>query len=127
MCVFVCVCMQVMYSYQQNHLSTFLHFWLIFTYTHTYTHTHTQNREAWGIRTFFSTAGFREFLVSRSSEQDKESKEWKYSLVEVCVHVCESEGESKGMLNEEIMSELKEYLRMGPFYVGRQAEVETMM
>jgi hypothetical protein len=91
----------------------------------------------WGVRAMFSTAGFREFVESRTTEREKEGKEWKYSLVEAIVRETTSEGGeggreggrgvAVGMLGEEVMEGLRAYLKAGPFYVGRQAEVETMV
>ena len=115
---------------------------------------------AWGIRSIFSTAGFREFLENRTTERDKAGnsnrptylllsinqsthppthllsytkknthtgKEWKYSLIERIVHENKGGQSAPALLNEEILEGLRGYLRLGPFYVGRQAEVETMM
>jgi hypothetical protein len=31
------------------------------------------------------------------------------------------------MLGEDVLEELREYSKAGPFYVGRQVDVETMM
>ena len=92
----------------------------------------------WGVRALFSTAGFREFLMSRTTETDKVGKEWKYSLVEALERETSGEGEggreggreggvAVGMLGDEVMEELRAYLKLGPFYVGRQADVETAM
>eukprot|EP00952_Eustigmatos_sp_NYUAD-ZCMA_P008130 34039-Eustigmatos_ZCMA.PRE.1 len=68
----------------------------------------------------FTTAGFKEFLESRSTELDKEGREWKYAVVESALQCPQKE-----ILGEDLLESLNTYLRQGAFFSPpAQAEME---
>jgi len=75
----------------------------------------------WGIRLLWGYSGFREFILDRRTETNKEGKEWKFAVIE-STNRCDS----KSILGDDLVEELQDYLKHGPFYTpARQAEVDT--
>ncbi|DBA03453.1 TPA: hypothetical protein N0F65_002861 [Lagenidium giganteum] len=70
-----------------------------------------QNND-WGIRALMSYGGFFEFLLDRSTEPNKETREWKFAVVDATLA---SPFQEK--LDEVTLSKLRAHLARGP-YVG---------
>ena len=69
--------------------------------------------EGWGLRYLFGYSGAREFLLNRWTEETKEGKEWKFSVIENVM-----KNPSREILGEDILEELTGFLKQGPFYAG---------
>jgi len=74
-----------------------------------------------GGQVLFTHPGFYEWLMSREGETTKEGREAKYTLVEVIVG-----SQVKGLLADEIVKKLEQYIKQGPHYLKPMAwEVAT--
>jgi 26S proteasome non-ATPase regulatory subunit 5 len=65
-----------------------------------------------GGQVLFTHPGFYEWLMNRERETTKEGREAKYAVVESIVG-----SEVKGLLADEIVRKLQEYLKQGPHYL----------
>jgi hypothetical protein len=75
--------------------------------------------QGWGRAEILRSPGFLEFLLDREAERDKEGKEAKYQLlVELA-----SSGDAKEIIGHDQDFLLREYVRLGPFYVPAQSQV----
>jgi len=75
--------------------------------------------QVWGRTEILGSPGFLEFLLNRESEREKEGKEAKYELlVELA-----SSGDAKEVIGHDQDFLLREYVRLGPFYVAAQSQV----
>lgn len=75
--------------------------------------------QVWGAKELASFPGFLEYLLDRSTETTKEGKECKFALVEALIKSPIIED----IYNVEAMFQLREYYKMGPFYVPTEASV----
>ncbi|XP_064649529.1 26S proteasome non-ATPase regulatory subunit 5-like [Lineus longissimus] len=75
--------------------------------------------QAWGQQTMNSYPGFNEYLLDRSTENEKVGKELKYKIVRTLV-----ESPTAAVIyGQPYFMKLREYHREGAFYVRAQAEV----
>jgi len=65
-----------------------------------------------GGQVLFSHNDFHDFLINRDREKTKEGREAKYALVKAIY-----ESEVKGLLADDIVKQLENYLKEGPHYV----------
>lgn len=73
----------------------------------------TISRWRWGQKEIGACPGFMEYLLDRSTERDKISKELKYSIIRTLAaspHCCD-------VLGNPIYIKLQQYMREGPFFV----------
>ncbi|CAH0519177.1 unnamed protein product [Peronospora belbahrii] len=73
---------------------------------------------SWGIRVLLSYGGFFEFLLDRTTEPTKETREWKFAVLDA---VLTSPFQSQ--LDASLLENLKASMRRGP-YAGATAPVE---
>ncbi|TMW63146.1 hypothetical protein Poli38472_002087 [Pythium oligandrum] len=71
-----------------------------------------QNNE-WGLRALLSYGGFFEFLLDRTTEPTKETREWKFAVVDAVLA-----SPFQTLLDATVLLQLQEHLRQGP-YVGK--------
>jgi hypothetical protein len=71
-----------------------------------------QNNE-WGVRTLLSYGGFIEFLLDRSTEPTKETREWKFAVLDAILA-----SRFQKLLDAPTLEKLKRHLEQGP-YVGK--------
>ncbi|KAG7241196.1 hypothetical protein INR49_025939 [Caranx melampygus] len=77
--------------------------------------------QPWGQRLMINTPGFMEFILDRSTGQNKEAKDAKFELVGSLV----SSSTAAEILGSQHYISLKTYLREGPYYVSAVASVST--
>jgi len=65
-----------------------------------------------GGQVLFMNGDFHEFLMNRDREKTKEGREAKYAVVQAIL-----DSEVKGLLAEDIVRKLEEYVAQGPHYV----------
>ncbi|XP_023224982.1 26S proteasome non-ATPase regulatory subunit 5-like [Centruroides sculpturatus] len=75
--------------------------------------------QVWGVKELASFPGFLEYLLDRSTEYTKEGKECKFGVVEVLLKSPIIEN----IYNTEAIMQLREFYKMGPFYVPTEASV----
>lgn len=75
--------------------------------------------QAWGQKLMNSDPGFKEYLLDRSTEHEKEGKEAKFEIVRT---LAESPTTVE-TLGRPYYIKVKEYYNEGPFYVKAQTEV----
>ena len=71
-----------------------------------------QNSE-WGMRTLLSYGGFCEFLLDRTTEPGKQTREWKFAVVDAVMG-----SRFLDKLDASMQKKLKDHLLQGP-YVGK--------
>lgn len=74
----------------------------------------------WGRTEILSAAGFAEFLLDRDTERDKAGKEARYQLLASLAAHSRQVAELAG---KELEFLLREYVRLGPYYVEAQSQV----
>ncbi|RMX67870.1 hypothetical protein KXD40_001340 [Peronospora effusa] len=76
---------------------------------------------SWGIRVLLSYGGFFEFLLDRTTEPTKETREWKFAVLDA---VLASPFQSQ--LDPSLLERLQMSMRRGP-YTGATAPVEMKL
>lgn len=75
----------------------------------------------WGIRLLYGFSGFKDFILDRRTETSKEGREFKFHVIEATMQC-----DSKDILGEDLLEELMDHLRKGPFWAPKaMAEMET--
>jgi 26S proteasome non-ATPase regulatory subunit 5 len=80
---------------------------------------HTMALQAWGQQTMNNYPGFKEYLLNRSTENEKVGKEMKYKIVQTLVE----SPTAAAVFGQPYFMKLREYHREGAFYLRVQAEV----
>ncbi|KAK6481060.1 26S proteasome non-ATPase regulatory subunit 5-like [Huso huso] len=75
--------------------------------------------QAWGQKMMIDTPGFVEYIVDRSAQPDKESKDAKYEIVNTLVN----SKSTAGIFGNQQYLRLRTYLREGPYYVKAVSSV----
>lgn len=78
-----------------------------------------QNND-WGMRGFLSYGGFFEFLMDRTTEPTKETREWKFAVVDAIVS-----SPYLTKLDTLVISQLQQHVLKGP-YVGKMSAEMAM-
>ena len=65
------------------------------------------------------SSGFREYLLDRSTEKNKEGKEGKYAIIQILA----DSPTVRDVFGDPYYVQLKTYCSEGPFYVRAQAQV----
>ena len=76
-------------------------------------------RQAWGRSQILRTPGLPELLLDRAAERDKDGKDARYSLIQCLVE----SGDAKDIVGHALDILLREYVRLGPYYVQVQSSV----
>eukprot|EP01133_Synstelium_polycarpum_P003809 gene3809-4391_t len=79
-------------------------------------------RHSWGALACIQTPGFFEYLVSRTNEQSKVMREWKYTIIQVLVQHQQSILDTAN--TKEQWRQLTEYLKRGIHYIPSEANVQ---
>jgi len=66
--------------------------------------------------------GFYEFITNRNTENTKEGKEWKYTIIQTMMKTAER---SPDIIPKQKQNELTRYLNNGVFYVASEATMEV--
>ncbi|XP_041095640.1 26S proteasome non-ATPase regulatory subunit 5-like [Polyodon spathula] len=75
--------------------------------------------QAWGQKMMIDTPGFVEYILDRSAQPDKESKDAKYEIVNTLVN----SKSTAGIFGNQQYLRLRTYLREGPYYVKAVSSV----
>jgi len=75
--------------------------------------------QEWGRREICRHPGLLEFLLDRGTEREKLGKEAKYEIVEVIAN----SDNIGSMVEQEVVLQLKKFVKEGPFFVKVQSEV----
>ncbi len=75
--------------------------------------------QEWAQRLFDSHATFKEYLLNRSTETEKEGKEGKYEIVKTLVE----SPTTMDVMGRVYLVKLKEYVREGPYFVRTESAV----
>ncbi|MGH0165445.1 UNVERIFIED_CONTAM: hypothetical protein FKN15_049073 [Acipenser sinensis] len=75
--------------------------------------------QAWGQKMMIDTPGFVEYIVDRSAQPDKESKDARYEIVNTLVN----SKSTAGIFGNQQYLRLRTYLREGPYYVKAVSSV----
>ena len=75
--------------------------------------------QPWGQTIMNDHPGFREYLLNRSTEKNKEGKEGKYAIIQILA----DSPTVRDVFGDPYYVQLKTYCSEGPFYVRAQAQV----
>ena len=75
--------------------------------------------QPWGQTIMNNHPGFREYLLDRSTEKNKERKEGKYAIIQILT----DSPTVREVFGDPYYVQLKTYCSEGPFYVRAQAQV----
>jgi 26S proteasome non-ATPase regulatory subunit 5 len=76
--------------------------------------------QSWGRAEILGCPGFTEFLLDRDTERDKAGKEARWQLL---VSLSHAEQQVVELVGRELDFLIKEYVRLGPFYVAATSQV----
>ena len=75
--------------------------------------------QPWGQTIMNDHPGFREYLLDRSTEKNKEGKEGKYAIIQILA----DSPTVQDIFGDPYYVQLKTYCSEGPFYVRAQAQM----
>lgn len=78
--------------------------------------------QTWGIKEFLKYPNFVKYLLDRSTETFKETKEWKFTVVDQIIKTSKDE---KDLIDAKDLKDLKAFLIRGPFWVDSESVVEV--
>jgi hypothetical protein len=76
---------------------------------------------AWGIRTLFECKEFKDYVTDVESETTKESREWKYGLIEAIAY-----SDNINLIDANVAMKIKAIAEKGPHYAPPSVRLATL-